>query len=212
MCMRRYLLTVSGLSLIAAVFAACGGNVGLDAADGSPEGSLPEASTDVATGACGAPEFCCGLNNNGCEIAVSMAMCVSTSWVCPSGQTPGIACGAPCSLDGGDAGDATVHLDAATDAREGGVTRDATHDGHDANPNLFSCGGMGLTCNELTQYCNIVEGGAPVEGGSSVHDSCEAIPAACVGALTCSCVKQVTSSSGTCTDDDGALTLTLEAP
>jgi len=184
--------------------AACGGSVGL-----TPDAGTPPPGNDGGDAGCGFGEVCCGMNNNGCLITVGLAACSDAAWVCPSGQTAAVSCGALCDA-GVDGGDATTHPGDAM------VNADVGHGG-DASDGAapFTCGDQGLTCHAASEYCYVVEGGTPPpDGGSDEHPSCESIPPACLGAmLSCACVEAQTSSSGTdCNDSDGQVTVTLALP
>jgi hypothetical protein len=210
-----------GPALALALVAACGGSVGVQ----SEAGASPDA---VATGdsaadaECGNPEVCCGLSNGntGCEIAVATAVCSNGGWTCPAGSTPSDGCSRVCvgTNDGGadaaaDSGDATVSVDAGDATTKADGEDGSTRDG--ASSHLFACGEAGLTCDDATQYCYIVEGGPPpLDGGTDEFPSCDTIPAACVGAaLSCTCIQQQTGSSGdACSDADGDVTVTLAVP
>lgn len=80
----------------------------------------------------------------------------------------------------------------------------------DAGPS-FQCGNAGVTCDPSSQYCSIVEGGPlQPDGGVAVNASCVALPAACGGDATCTCVTP--QNLDTCTSTGNQVTVEENVP
>jgi hypothetical protein len=86
----------------------------------------------------------------------------------------------------------------------------------DASVTAFACGDGTTTCNPLTQYCSIIQGGAiQPDGGTTMNDSCVAIPSQCAddhagAGATCACIQA--QVGGNCTVSNGDLTVTFDVP
>jgi hypothetical protein len=83
-------------------------------------------------------------------------------------------------------------------------------DAHDdASAESFACGTE--TCNPTEQYCLAIYSGILPDDPSY---GCQALPTDCNGMATCECVgyPQELVAAGSCTESDGAVTVTLAAP
>ena len=128
----------------------------------------------------------------------------------------GVGCGGAIAQDlgssdsgsGEDAG--VVHSDGGSSDRDGGGKLDGSHlkdaSTIDANP-FFACGAA-LACNRSSQVCKIGEGGP---AGATPQYSCQPIPAACYGDVSCDCMKRELSSDA-CSITDGAITIKFFYP
>ena len=81
----------------------------------------------------------------------------------------------------------------------------ASDGGTGAQP--FACGSS-LTCDALTQYCEVGEGGPCCNPPSY---SCKPLPAACAQDRTCACMNTAVPGAG-CTASNGAVTMTFAYP
>jgi hypothetical protein len=105
---------------------------------------------------------------------------------------------AACATKGGEADDSGVSRASSSNASAGTPHRSSPADA------AASCDG----CDWTTQYCLIELGDECGDGGGPgicpASPQCYAIPAACIGNVTCACI----SSGGPCTEDGGQVTAT----
>lgn len=201
-CHRRYErgMRISWLVLVLVLVAACGSSSSrtttnpdaTGAGDGavSSDGSIAQ-GTACGTGhvACAATEYC-DYADNDCG-AVDTGTCKPRPDVCPA------VVGAPvCGCDG------AVYASSCT-AFHGGTDLDAKG-GCTAAPGHFRCGYD--QCETASEYCRHTPG----SGGGADTYACAAVPLACAGAPSCSCLRG--ESCGDMCTGDPATGLTLMCP
>jgi hypothetical protein len=109
-------------------------------------------------------------------------------------------------------GDSSVVRDAGSDATEkdgafgeGGFL--------EAGTTPFACGHE--TCEAPLQYCYVFTAGPPPPpAGDAAPDTgrCREVPKSCEPAPSCACIEKVVPRGVSCTDDDGAITVTFNLP
>lgn len=145
-------------------------------------------SSGSETGGCSTPNpGCCGFVGQ-CNTNVGDATCVGGAWACTAvGTSLGPVCTSICMAA-------------------------------DAGSPPLQCGPTSVECDGATQYCSVFEGGVALpDGGSSVHASCQTIPAECAGnlggaAAECACTLSQLHGGGMCSESGSGFTITVAVP
>lgn len=154
----------------------------------------PDAMEAGANGTC-RPSGACNEPKIPVGCLLGQSVCVNGVSECPPVVCP----------DSGPNADAGSPSDA--------TTSDATtSDAATSEAGVFTCDsgdGSPISCDGRTQACRIVNGGA----APGIHaPSCLALPASCLPAPTCACLKTALGGAYQCDDRGGNFTLTEDVP
>jgi hypothetical protein len=180
-----------------------GGSGGTTGVGGTTGAGGTTGSAGSGGGACAA---CAATSAESCPVDVATAqMCPSVGRTCCAGDVQWM-CG-QCAAETCrwfKYGPATTGTAGAGGRGGGGGVGGGGGSGGGGGTTAAGCG-----CNVTTQYCSVTVGGAV---GNPPSYQCLALPAACSSDPTCACLLGKVGCGNICSQGDGGVTVTCEAP